>query len=125
METGTTSLSILVALFHRLGGAHQAVARHDDAVVGGDEVLLGAVLDRPHALLQRGVLHGDALDAAEGELRLLRGAIDQRVAILDDLATMASEEFSEASEAKRPNVQVGDPFMEKLLLEACLEVMKS
>jgi phosphoribosylformylglycinamidine synthase len=38
-------------------------------------------------------------------------------------ATMASEEFSEASEAKRPNVQVGDPFLEKLLLEACLEVM--
>jgi phosphoribosylformylglycinamidine synthase II len=38
-------------------------------------------------------------------------------------ATMASEEFSEGSEAKRPNVQVGDPFMEKLLLEACLEAM--
>src|SRR6185369_5762590 len=40
-------------------------------------------------------------------------------------ATMASEEFSEASEAKRPNVQVGDPFMEKLLLEACLEAMQT
>jgi phosphoribosylformylglycinamidine synthase II len=40
-------------------------------------------------------------------------------------ATMASEEFSEASEAKRPNVQVGDPFLEKLLLEACLEVMQA
>src|SRR3954452_16528323 len=40
-------------------------------------------------------------------------------------ATMASEEFSEGSEAKRPNVQVGDPFMEKLLLEACLEAMKT
>jgi phosphoribosylformylglycinamidine synthase II len=40
-------------------------------------------------------------------------------------ATMASEEFSEASEAKRPNVQVGDPFMEKLLLEACLEAMET
>ena len=38
-------------------------------------------------------------------------------------ATMASEEFSEASEAKRPNVQVGDPFLEKLLLEACVEAM--
>ena len=34
-------------------------------------------------------------------------------------ATMASEEFSQASEAKRPNVQVGDPFLEKLLLEPC------
>ncbi len=38
-------------------------------------------------------------------------------------ATMASEEFTESSEQKRPNVQVGDPFMEKLLLEGCLEAM--
>jgi phosphoribosylformylglycinamidine synthase len=40
-------------------------------------------------------------------------------------ATMASEEFSEGTEAKRPNVQVGDPFMEKLLMEACIEAMKT
>ena len=40
-------------------------------------------------------------------------------------ATMASEEFTEGSEQKRPNVQMGDPFLEKLLLEACLEVMKT
>jgi len=40
-------------------------------------------------------------------------------------ATMASEEFSEGSEQKRPNVQVGDPFLEKLLLEACLEAMRT
>jgi phosphoribosylformylglycinamidine synthase subunit PurL len=38
---------------------------------------------------------------------------------------LASAEFSEESEQKRPNVQVGDPFMEKLLLEACLEAMKT
>ncbi len=38
-------------------------------------------------------------------------------------ATMASEEFTEGSEQKRPNVQMGDPFMEKLLLEACIEAM--
>jgi phosphoribosylformylglycinamidine synthase len=38
-------------------------------------------------------------------------------------ATMASEEFSEGTEEKRPTVQVGDPFTEKLLLEACLELM--
>ncbi len=36
---------------------------------------------------------------------------------------LASAEFSEESQQKRPNVQVGDPFMEKLLLEACLEAM--
>ncbi|MEQ8175020.1 MAG: phosphoribosylformylglycinamidine synthase subunit PurL [Syntrophomonadaceae bacterium] len=39
-------------------------------------------------------------------------------------ATFASEELSEASAAKRPAVQVGDPFMEKLLIEACLELIK-
>jgi phosphoribosylformylglycinamidine synthase len=38
-------------------------------------------------------------------------------------ATMASAEFDEDSESKRPTVQVGDPFMEKLLIEACLELM--
>ncbi|MFJ7916768.1 MULTISPECIES: phosphoribosylformylglycinamidine synthase subunit PurL [unclassified Lysinibacillus] len=40
-------------------------------------------------------------------------------------ATFASEELTEESENQRPAVQVGDPFMEKLLLEACLEVVKS
>ncbi len=40
-------------------------------------------------------------------------------------ATMASAEFDESSESKRPTVQVGDPFAEKLLLEACLELMAS
>lgn len=40
-------------------------------------------------------------------------------------ATMASAEFDEDSKAKRPTVQVGDPFLEKLLLEACLEAMES
>jgi len=39
-------------------------------------------------------------------------------------ATMASAEFDEASEEKRPTVQVGDPFKEKLLIEACLELMQ-
>src|SRR5918995_4065593 len=40
-------------------------------------------------------------------------------------ATMASAEFDDRSEEKRPTVQVGDPFAEKLLLEACLELMAS
>jgi phosphoribosylformylglycinamidine synthase len=40
-------------------------------------------------------------------------------------ATMASAEFDETTEEKRPTVQVGDPFLEKLLLEACLEAMRS
>jgi phosphoribosylformylglycinamidine synthase subunit PurL len=40
-------------------------------------------------------------------------------------ATMASESFSEEKEQRRPTVQVGDPFTEKLLLEACLELMET
>jgi phosphoribosylformylglycinamidine synthase len=40
-------------------------------------------------------------------------------------ATMASAEFDDSSQEKRPTVQVGDPFAEKLLLEACLELMRS
>jgi phosphoribosylformylglycinamidine synthase len=40
-------------------------------------------------------------------------------------ATMSSAEFDDESDAKRPTVQVGDPFVEKLLLEACLELMQS
>jgi phosphoribosylformylglycinamidine synthase len=40
-------------------------------------------------------------------------------------ATMASDSFDEGSEEKRPTVQVGDPFLEKLLLEACLEAMQT
>ena len=40
-------------------------------------------------------------------------------------ATMASAEFDESIEEKRPTVQVGDPFTEKCLLEACLELMKT
>ncbi|HEY6330924.1 MAG TPA: phosphoribosylformylglycinamidine synthase subunit PurL [Blastocatellia bacterium] len=40
-------------------------------------------------------------------------------------ATMASEEFDDQSQSKRPTVQVGDPFLEKLLLEACLESMRA
>ena len=40
-------------------------------------------------------------------------------------ATMASAEFDEESSSKRPTVQVGDPFLEKLLLEACLELFKT
>ncbi|RMH37679.1 MAG: phosphoribosylformylglycinamidine synthase subunit PurL [Nitrospirae bacterium] len=38
-------------------------------------------------------------------------------------ATMASDSFDESADAKRPNVQVGDPFLEKLLLEVCLELL--
>jgi phosphoribosylformylglycinamidine synthase subunit PurL len=61
--------------------------------------------------------------AGEGNPMIYVGAKTGRDGIHG--ATMASEEFSEASEGKRPNVQVGDPFLEKLLLEACLEAMQT
>ena len=69
-------------LRQRLGRPHQSMPRHDDAVVGGDQVLLGAVADRTHALLQRGVLDGETGHAAEGPAGFLRRAIDQIVVVL-------------------------------------------
>src|SRR4029453_11137149 len=65
-----------------LDRSQEAMPRHDDAVVGRHQVLLGAIDDRAHALLQRRILHRDALDAAERPPRLLRLAIDQIVVVL-------------------------------------------
>ncbi len=70
-----------------------------------------------HEDIQRG------LAAGEGNIVMYAGAKTGRDGIHG--ATFASEELNEESEQKRPAVQVGDPFMEKLLLEACLEVIKS
>ncbi len=70
--------------------------------------------------------HGNIIKAiAEGEGNpvLIVGSSTGRDGIHG--ATFASEELSEASEQKRPSVQVGDPFAEKLLLEATLEAQKS
>jgi len=57
-----------------------------------------------------------------GNSVMLVGALTGRDGIHG--ASFASEELSEDSKEKRPSVQVGDPFMEKLLIEACLEVLK-
>jgi phosphoribosylformylglycinamidine synthase II len=74
-----------------------------------------------------GVAHADALvkgrAAGAGNPVYYVGAKTGRDGIHG--ATMASAEFDDASAEKRPAVQVGDPFMEKLLLEACLELMKT
>lgn len=69
-----------------------------------------------HRDLQKGVATG------EGNPVIYVGASTGRDGIHG--ATFASEELSEESEEKRPSVQVGDPFKEKLLLEACLEMVK-
>lgn len=64
-----------------------------------------------------------AIAIGEGNPVLIVGSSTGRDGIHG--ATFASEEISEASEAKRPSVQVGDPFMEKLLLEASLEALET
>jgi phosphoribosylformylglycinamidine synthase len=72
------------------------------------------------------VEHGHVAKAVakgEGNLVMIVGSATGRDGIHG--ATFASEEISEESEAKRPSVQVGDPFMEKLLLEATLEAIRA
>lgn len=64
-----------------------------------------------------------AIASGEGNPVFLVGSSTGRDGIHG--ATFASEEISEKSESKRPSVQVGDPFTEKLLLEASLELIKS
>ncbi len=70
-----------------------------------------------HDQIRRGYAEGT------GNLVMVVGARTGRDGIHG--CTFASEELSEESEERRPAVQVGDPFMEKLLIEACLEVMKA
>ena len=64
-----------------------------------------------------------AIASGEGNPVMIVGSSTGRDGIHG--ATFASEEISEKSEAKRPSVQVGDPFTEKLLLEASLEIIKN
>ena len=72
-----------------------------------------------------GLVHHDKMASAvakgEGNPLMIVGAKTGRDGIHG--ATFASEEISSASESKRPSVQIGDPFMEKLLLEATLEII--
>jgi phosphoribosylformylglycinamidine synthase subunit PurL len=58
-----------------------------------------------------------------GDLAVLMGAKTGRDGI-GGASVLASASFEEGDEAKRPNVQVGDPFQEKLLIEACLELVE-
>ncbi|HVL81467.1 MAG TPA: phosphoribosylformylglycinamidine synthase subunit PurL [Actinomycetota bacterium] len=60
---------------------------------------------------------------APGQLALLFGSRTGRDGI-GGASILASKEFEEGEESKRPSVQVGDPFMEKLLIEACLEMKR-
>jgi phosphoribosylformylglycinamidine synthase subunit PurL len=76
-------------------------------------------------VLAIGVLHRDRLQLARaeapGHLAVLLGSSTGRDGI-GGASVLASQEFDEGLDAKRPNVQVGDPFAEKLLIECCLEL---
>jgi phosphoribosylformylglycinamidine synthase len=96
--------------------------------IGGEMVCDAAYAENPLVnVLCLGVAPADALvrgrAAGVGNPVYYVGAKTGRDGIHG--ATMASAEFDERSAEKRPAVQVGDPFMEKLLLEACLELMQT
>ncbi|MBD1373354.1 phosphoribosylformylglycinamidine synthase subunit PurL [Hazenella sp. IB182357] len=88
----------------------------DDTYEGNPLVNAMCVGVLKHEELQKGIATG------VGNPLIYVGASTGRDGIHG--ATFASEELNESSEEKRPAVQVGDPFMEKLLLEACLEMVE-
>jgi phosphoribosylformylglycinamidine synthase len=97
--------------------------------VGGEVVFEPCYSNNPLVnALALGIAHRDELFFARakgsGNPVIYAGAKTGRDGI-HGASLLASAEFSEESEQKRPNVQVGDPFMEKLLLEACLEAMRT
>ena len=97
--------------------------------VGGEVMLEPCYSNNPLVnALALGIAHKDELFYARahgaGNPVIYVGAKTGRDGI-HGASLLASAEFSEESQQKRPNVQVGDPFMEKLLLEACLEAMQT
>lgn len=92
--------------------------------IGGETVFDHAYAGNPLVnVLAIGVLKHDRLQLARaegiGHLAVLLGSATGRDGI-GGASVLASQEFDDALEAKRPNVQVGDPFAEKLLIECCL-----
>jgi phosphoribosylformylglycinamidine synthase II len=97
--------------------------------VGGEVVFEPCYSNNPLVnALALGIAHKDELFFASaqgvGNPVIYVGAKTGRDGI-HGASLLASAEFSEESQQKRPNVQVGDPFLEKLLLEACLEAMRT
>lgn len=116
-----------------LDGVVQGIAHYGNCfgvpTVGGEVVFEPCYANNPLVnALALGIAHRDELFFARaqgtGNPVIYAGAKTGRDGI-HGASLLASAEFSEESEQKRPNVQVGDPFMEKLLLEACLEAMKT
>ncbi|MBI3007630.1 MAG: phosphoribosylformylglycinamidine synthase subunit PurL [candidate division NC10 bacterium] len=113
-----------------LGGVVAGIAGYGNAVgvptVGGEVAFADSYAQNPLVnVLCLGIAPADRIFTARaggpGNPVIYVGAKTGRDGIHG--ATMASEAFDETSEERRPTVQVGDPFREKLLIEACLELM--
>lgn len=116
---------------HLFGHVVSGIAGYGNCVgvptVGGEVAFDPAYTGNPlvNAMCVGLIRHEDiqkGIAAGVGNSVLYVGATTGRDGIHG--ATFASEELGEDADAKRPAVQVGDPFMEKLLIEACLEVIK-
>jgi phosphoribosylformylglycinamidine synthase subunit PurL len=115
---------------HLVDGVVRGVGGYANCVgvpnIGGETVFDDAYAGNPLVnVLAIGVLHRDKLQLARaeapGHLAVLLGSATGRDGI-GGASVLASQEFDEGLEAKRPNVQVGDPFAEKQLIECCLEL---
>jgi phosphoribosylformylglycinamidine synthase subunit PurL len=124
-QTGARTRRIVEGVVAGIGGYGNSIGI---ATIGGEIAFEDCYAGNPLVnVLCLGIARADALvkgrAAGVGNPVYYVGAKTGRDGIHG--ATMASAEFDERSAEKRPAVQVGDPFMEKLLLEACLELMKT
>ena len=115
---------------HLVDGVVRGVGGYGNCVgvanIGGELVFDDRYAGNPLVnVLAVGVLRSDRLQLAKaeraGDLAVLLGSSTGRDGI-GGASVLASQEFDEELEAKRPNVQVGDPFREKQLIECCLEL---
>jgi phosphoribosylformylglycinamidine synthase subunit PurL len=115
---------------HLVDGVVRGVGGYGNCVgvpnVGGETVFDDRYAGNPLVnVLAVGVLRRDRLQLARaeavGDVAVLLGSATGRDGI-GGASVLASQEFDEALDDKRPNVQVGDPFAEKLLIECCLEL---
>ncbi len=115
---------------HIIDGVVRGVGGYGNCVgvanIGGETVFDDSYAGNPLVnVLAIGVLHKDRVQLAlaenPGDVAVLLGSATGRDGI-GGASVLASQEFDEGLDAKRPNVQVGDPFAEKLLIECCLEL---
>jgi phosphoribosylformylglycinamidine synthase subunit PurL len=132
-SSGATAAEQLTRNRHILDGVVRGIGFYGNCfgvpTVGGEVMFEPCYSNNPLVnALALGIARREELFFAraqgEGNPVIYAGAKTGRDGI-HGASLLASAEFSEESQQKRPNVQVGDPFMEKLLLEACLEAMRT